>query len=276
MEHTGLIGHPVSHSLSPVIHGYWLRMHGIEGDYTLHDIAPEALTTTLEHWRKKTPLRGVNVTVPHKQSVIPFMDRMDAAAQAIGAVNTIRIDNGEWHGTNTDAYGFMAHFNAEMPDYAKRLNHAVVLGAGGAARAAIHALKCESVERITILNRTYDTARTLAAEFDVEAAPMESAADILLTADMLTNTTSAGMKGNAPLLLPMASLPLHAVVYDIVYAPLVTPLLAEAHAYNLATVDGLGMLLYQAQKAFEYWWGVLPAVTPELRAAVVQTLEARA
>lgn len=276
MEHTGLIGHPVSHSLSPVIHAYWLRTHGIEGDYTLHDIAPETLATTLERWRKKMPLRGVNVTVPHKQSVIPFLDSMDDAAQAIGAVNTIRIDNGTWHGTNTDAYGFMAHFKAEMPDYATRLNHAVVLGAGGAARAAIHALKCEGIGRITILNRTFDTARALAAQFDVEAAPMEKAADILASADVLTNTTSAGMKGNAPLLLPIAALPLHAVVYDIVYAPLVTPLLAEAHAYNLATVDGLGMLLYQAQKAFECWWGVLPSVTPALRAAVLKTLEARA
>lgn len=266
---TGLIGHPVSHSLSPLIHGYWRTLYNKEGEYRLIDIDPERLQAELAAL-KKTPLRGVNVTVPHKQHVMHALDTIDDTAKAIGAVNTIISAQGRWHGTNTDAYGFIAHLQAEIPDWKPVLNHCVVIGAGGAARAAIYALKQAGAARVTILNRTETKAAELAAIFRCEHAAMERANEYFPTATLLVNTTSAGMKNKDPLMLPMATLPQSAVVYDIVYAPLVTPLLAEAHAYNLATIDGLGMLLYQAQGAFEAWHGVRPEVTPELRAKVLE------
>lgn len=273
MVKTGLIGCPVSHSLSPVIHGYWLSHYRIEGEYGLYDIVPPALEETLSIWKKNAPLRGVNVTVPHKQAVMPMMDQLDATAKTIGAVNTITVNaDGTWHGANTDAYGFMAHLKAEIPDYLPLLKHAVVLGAGGAARAIVYALVTAGAERMTILNRSEEKAQELARYFGVESAAMERLPEILPQASLLVNTTSAGMKGNAPLVLPMALLPHDAAVYDIVYAPLVTPLLAEAHAHNLATIDGLGMLLYQAQKSFEKWHGILPEVTPELRTLVLEKI----
>ncbi len=271
MQTTGLIGHPVAHSLSPKIHSYWLRQHGIEGAYCLYDIAPEALA---EGWEKlkKTPLRGLNVTVPHKQAVMALVGDVDDTARTIGAVNTITCDNGTWHGSNTDAYGFITHLKHAQPDNAELFQHTVVLGAGGAARAAVYALKQEGAARITIINRTYETAAALAQECGVEASTMDGAAHVFATASLLTNTTSAGMKANAPLVLPMEALPAQTVVYDIVYAPLVTPLLADAAARGLATVDGLGMLLYQAQKAFALWWGVTPEVTEELRTYVLKEM----
>lgn len=268
---TGLIGHPVAHSLSPLIHGYWRAQHGIEGSYDLFDIAPDMLQAELQEM-KKTPLRGVNVTVPHKQSVMQALDSVDETAKIIGAVNTVVSQQGKWHGTNTDAYGFMAHLNAEIPDWQPTVSHCAVIGAGGAARAIVHALKEAGAGRITILNRTEGKAKELAHAFGCDSAPMELAQDILATTALLVNTTSAGMKDNAPLALPLARLPQDAVVYDIVYVPLLTPLLAEARALNLATVDGLGMLLYQAQGAFEHWHGVRPAVTPELRAMILEKL----
>lgn len=268
---TGLIGHPVAHSLSPLIHDYWRAQHGIKGRYELFDIAPGTLQAELQKM-KKTPLRGVNVTVPHKQSVIQALDSVDETATAIGAVNTVIADNGKWHGTNTDAYGFMAHLKAEVTGWQATLTHCTVIGAGGAARAIVHALKETGAGCITILNRTEEKAQELAHSFGCDAAPMEQAQDILATTTLLVNTSSAGMKNNAPLTLPLARLPQEAVVYDIVYVPLLTPLLAEARALNLATVDGLGMLLYQAQGAFEHWHGVHPAVTPELRAMILEKL----
>lgn len=268
---TGLIGHPVAHSLSPLIHGYWRAQYGIGGTYELFDIAPETLRAELEKM-KKTPLRGVNVTVPHKQTVMIVLDSMDETANAIGAVNTVLAREGKWHGTNTDAYGFITHLKAEIPDWQKALEHCTVIGAGGAARAIIYALKDAGARRITLLNRTEEKARELAQAFGCESAPMELAQAPLVTTTLLVNTTSAGMKGNAPLLLPLSRLPQGAVVYDIVYAPLLTPLLAEAHALNLATVDGLGMLLYQAQGAFSHWHGVRPEVTPALRAMILEKI----
>jgi shikimate dehydrogenase len=195
---------------------------------------------------------------------------VDDIARAMGAVNTLTQENGAWHGSNTDAYGFITHVKQCQPNATELFRHAVVLGAGGAARAAIYALKQEGAARITILNRTHATAKVLAQEFSVEAAPMDAASEVFATASLLANTTSAGMKTNAPLVLPIAALPAHAVVYDIVYAPLVTPLLADAQARGLATVDGLGMLLYQAQKAFTLWWGITPEVTESLRAHVLR------
>ncbi len=270
-QNTGLIGHPVSHSLSPLIHGYWRTQYNVAGEYGLHDIAPEHFATDIEKL-KKTPLRGLNVTVPHKEKIVPFLNSIDETAKTIGAVNTLVNEQGEWRGTNTDAFGFMEHLKAEIADWEPVIQQCVVVGAGGAARAILYALKEAGAARITLLNRTREKAEQLAREFRTECAAMEEAAEYLKTATLLVNTTSAGMKQNPPLLLPMLQLPPDAVVYDIVYAPLITPLLAEAHALNLATIDGLGMLLYQAQGAFEQWHGVRPAVTPELRALCLEAL----
>lgn len=272
---TALIGHPVSHSLSPTIHAHWLEVHGIEASYRLLDVAPSEMKEAIENMRKKMPLRGMNVTVPHKERIIPYLESVDDTARAIGAVNTVVVEDGKWHGTNTDAYGFITHLLTHAPKLKANLNHAVVLGAGGAARAAVYALKQAGAARITILNRTYANAQQLGTEMGAEAAPMAQAEAMFATADLLANTTSAGMKGIAPLELPLQALPTHAVVYDIVYAPRETELLKQAAARGLHTVDGLGMLLFQAQKAFEAWWGVLPAVDAGLMQAVEDELRPR-
>jgi len=271
---TALIGFPVSHSLSPAIHSYWIAQHGIDAEYKLLTTAPNRLRQTMLHMRRKEAL-GLNITVPHKQAVMEHIDVLDKSAKRIGAVNTIVNRKGTLEGHNTDAYGFIANVRGALGDSASCLEKVVVLGAGGATRAAIVALADAGAKHILLTNRTTDKAVALANEFHVDVVPWEERAAALAGASLLVNTTSLGMEGQPPLEMDLTVLPDHAVVHDIVYAPLETDLLKKARLRGHTTVDGLGMLLYQAQAAFELWHGVRPEVTPELRAHVLTHLVER-
>ena len=266
---TGLIGFPVSHSLSPAIHAFWIEQHRLEADYKLLTTPPNRLRQTMLHMRKKQAL-GVNITVPHKQAVMEYLDGLDKSAKRIGAVNTVVNRKGKFEGHNTDAYGFITNLKESLGDLKPYLENIVLLGAGGATRAAIVALADAGAKNITLTNRTIDKAIALANEFEIEAAPWEDRATILVDATLLVNTTSLGMHGQPPLEIDLSNLPAAAAVHDIVYAPLETELLAAAKARGNRTVDGLGMLLYQAQAAFHLWHGMKPEVTQALRDHVLQ------
>ena len=270
-----VIGWPVKHSRSPVIHGYWLERYGLDGAYGKEAVSPDALGSFL----KDLPGRGYvgcNVTLPHKEAALHAAKKTDEAARAIGAANTLWLDaGGTLNAGNTDAYGFMTNLEAASLQWRPASGPAVVLGAGGAARAVLFGLLAAGVPRIVLANRTYEKAETLAAAFGpkVEAIAWEDRASALSGVTLLVNTTSLGMTGQPPLDIDLSALPAHAVVSDIVYVPLETRLLAEAKARGLKTVDGLGMLLHQAVPGFERWFGVRPEVTPDLRARIVATLE---
>lgn len=271
-----VVGHPIAHSRSPKIHGYWLAAHGIAGSYEAFDVAPRDLPAFIGAMRGNG-FRGGNVTIPHKEAVFALVERRDAAAEAIGAVNTLWFEDGRLSGGNSDAHGFAANLDEHAPHWAAN-GPAVVLGAGGAARAVIHALKTRDARDIRIVNRTLARAGELRDRFGagVSAHPPEAVTDLLADAGLLVNTTSVGMAGEGEGELPVdpALLPGHAVVTDIVYVPLETPLLAAARACGLKTVDGLGMLLHQATPGFERWFGVRPQVTPDLHALIVADLGA--
>ncbi|MCO6386873.1 shikimate dehydrogenase [Aliihoeflea sp. 40Bstr573] len=267
-----VIGHPIAHSRSPMIHGHWLAAHDIAGEYRAVDVAPGDLPGFLESVRRGL-FCGGNVTIPHKEAVFEAVHRRDAAASAIGAVNTLWLDNGQLIGGNTDAYGFAANLDAGAPHW-RAAETALVLGAGGAARAVLHALREAGIGKVTVANRSAARAGELALAFPgVKPAGLDQASALLAKTDLLINTTSLGMKGQPPLDLDLDALQDHAIVTDIVYAPLTTPLLARAKSRGLKTVDGLGMLLHQAVPGFERWFGVRPAVTPQLRAMIVADLE---
>lgn len=272
--HAFVIGHPIAHSRSPMIHGHWLAAHGLAGDYRAIDVAPADLSEFLQRVRRGE-FAGGNVTIPHKETVFEAVSRRDAAAGAIGAVNTVWVEEGELVGGNTDAYGFAASLDAGAPQW-RQAETALVLGAGGAARAVLHALREAGIGKVTVANRSAARAGELALAFPgVKPAGLDQTPALLAKTDLLINTTSLGMKGQPPLDLDLGVLPDHAIVTDIVYAPLVTPLLERAGARGLTTVDGLGMLLHQAVPGFERWFGVRPAVTPDLHALIVADLEAK-
>ncbi|MSO80590.1 MAG: shikimate dehydrogenase [Alphaproteobacteria bacterium] len=276
----GVMGGPVSHSLSPALHGHWLARHGIAGSYERIPVRPEELPAALarlapEGWA------GVNLTVPHKEAALALVDTLDAAARAIGAVNTVVVGtDGRLDGRNTDAYGFIENLRQNGPPAPRPV--AVVLGAGGAARAVCHALAGAGFHELRIVNRTITRAMALAEAARafgiarVVAPSWTERGAALDGAGLLVNTTILGMAGAAPLNLDLAALPADAVVNDIVYAPLETALLAAARARGNPVVDGLGMLLWQAQAGFASWFGVAPAVDAELRAAVLAAREAQA
>jgi shikimate dehydrogenase len=265
---TGLIGYPVAHSKSPRIHGIWRQRHNIAGRYELLAIAPEHLAREIPKLKARG-LAGFNVTVPHKITIMEYLDGVDAAAQKIGAVNIVTHHNGRWLGSNSDAYGFITHLRESLGELAPYLPRVVLLGAGGAARAAMVALKEAGAGEMIVTNRTLESAQKLATEFGAEVTPWDARENALSGATLLVNTTSLGMAGKEPLLLNLEKLPRAAAVYDIVYAPLETNLLREARARGHKAVDGLGMLLYQAQRAFTLWHGVTPAVDEELRQEVL-------
>jgi shikimate dehydrogenase len=271
-----VIGWPVAHSRSPVIHRYWLKLYGLDGAYEMEAVRPEEIEDFLKGLGKRG-YAGANVTLPYKEAALAAADRPDQAATAIGAANTLWLDaNGLLHASNTDAYGFMTHLAAEAPDWNKGKRPVVVLGAGGAARAILHGLIEAGAAKILLANRTEDRARTLAQGFGsrVSLVPWEDRNRALAGCGLLVNATSLGMTGKPPLDLDLSALPKDATVADIVYSPLETPLLAAAKARGNRTVDGLGMLLHQAVPGFERWFGVRPQVTPELRAHVAANLGA--
>jgi len=266
-------GHPVAHSRSPLIHGHWLEQHGIDGSYERLDIAPADIRSFVSGLAA-SGFAGGNVTIPHKEAAFETVDRRDAAADAIGAVNTLWIEDGKVCGGNTDAFGFAANLDASAPEWRDR-GRAVVIGAGGASRAVVQAILEAGYERVDLVNRTVGRAEDLAGRFGprVRASGFASLADFLPGAGLLVNTTSLGMDGDGDVPLDIGLLPAECIVTDIVYVPLETPLLAAAAGRGLKTVDGLGMLLHQAAPGFERWFGVRPSVTPELRALVIADME---
>jgi shikimate dehydrogenase len=269
MKLAGVMGWPVAHSRSPTLHGWWLRRYGIDGAYLPLAVRPERLEQALRAL-PALGFAGCNVTIPHKEATLRLVDRVDATARRIGAVNTIVVEgDGSLSGRNTDAFGFVSSLG---PDWRGDAGPAVVIGADGAARAIVVALAERGVPEIRIVNRTTARAEKLAGELGGRAIPWERCAEALADASLLVNATSQGMKGEPPLDLQLARLPPAATVADIVYVPLATPLLAAARARGNPTVDGLGMLLHQARPGFEAWFGVAPEVTRELREAVEATL----
>ena len=262
-----IIGHPVAHSRSPIIHGHWLAEHGLDGSYERVDVPPGAVAAFLDRIRSGE-FAGGNVTVPNKEAVLPLLDHVGETARRMGAVNTIWMEDGKLHGDNTDAFGFLAHLDDRVPGWDARTASALILGAGGAARAVVHGLVSRGVGRIILVNRSMARAEDLAAEFGagVEARGRSEAAALVATSDLIVNTTSLGMQGQPPLDLDLAGLRPGTIVDDIVYVPLETALLAEARTRGGVPVDGLGMLLHQAIPGFERWFGVRPEVTPALRA----------
>ncbi len=270
-------GHPIAHSRSPKIHNYWLKHYGLDGSYEAIDVAPADFAAFLAGLAAQG-FRGGNVTIPHKEAAFERVGRRDEAAEQIGAVNTLWLEDGVVCGGNTDAHGFAANLDEHAPGW-NRNGAALVLGAGGAARAVVHALKARDIGDIRIVNRTLARAEELAHRFGAGVSAHEVAATEALMADtgLLVNTTSLGMQGHEGQRLPAdpRHLPAHAIVTDIVYVPLETPLLAAARQRGLATVDGLGMLLHQAAPGFERWFGLCPQVTPALRALIVAGLGGR-
>lgn len=267
-------GHPIAHSRSPEIHGYWLKQYGIDGSYDRLDVAPGEFANFLSGLQARG-FSGGNVTIPHKEAAFALVGRRGEAAQEIGAVNTLWFEDGLLCGGNTDAYGFAANLDEHAPGWAAN-GPAVVMGAGGAARAVIYALKMRGLRDIHIVNRTLARAQELAHRFGagVFSHEMAAANSLLADAGLLVNTTALGMHGHEGQGLPAdpRHLPAHAIVTDIVYVPLETPLLGAARERGLKTVDGLGMLLHQAVPGFERWFGIRPQVTPELRRLLVADL----
>jgi shikimate dehydrogenase len=267
-------GHPITHSRSPKIHGYWLAKYGIDGSYHAIDVAPENFAEFLMTLQLNG-YRGGNVTIPHKEAAFALVTRRDDAAEQIGAVNTLWVEDDHLWGGNTDGHGFAANLDDRAPGWAAN-GPAVVLGAGGASRAVVHALKQRGVGDIRIVNRTLARAEELRRRFGngVSTHGVAATDELLADAGLLVNTTALGMHGNEGLPADPAGLPAHAIVTDIVYVPLETPLLAAARACGLKTVDGLGMLLHQAVPGFERWFGSRPQVTAELRQMIVDDIGA--
>jgi shikimate dehydrogenase len=256
-----------------MIHGYWLRTSKIAGDYVLAEVAPADFAGFIRDLRKNGFV-GANVTLPHKEAAFALCERRSATAEALGAVNTLWLEDGILCGDNTDVGGFLANLDASVPGWDRKVEQAVVLGAGGAARGVLHALGLRKIKSI-VLNRTLARAQELCAgEGARRAVPWEDWPEIAGGADLLVNTTSLGMAKQPPLTLDLSAVPAGALVTDIVYVPLETAFLAAAKARRLRTVDGLGMLLHQAVPGFEHWFGVRPRVTAELRALIAADIEA--
>jgi shikimate dehydrogenase len=259
-----LIGWPAAHSRSPLIHHYWLRKLGIEGGYNIEAVPPEGFAEFVLHLSTHGFV-GANVTIPHKERAL-ILSKPDARARAVGAANTLWYEGDELRSTNTDIEGFINNLDAFAPGW-DAATDALVLGAGGVARAVVFGLIERGVKRVHLANRTLERARALADQFgaNVDPASWDAIRDLLPRAGLLVNTTSLGMHGQPPLELDVSLLPPHAVVADLVYVPLRTPLLSAARARGLKTADGLGMLLHQAVRGFELWFGQRPEVTSELR-----------
>jgi shikimate dehydrogenase len=273
----GVMGWPVAHSRSPALHGFWLAEHGIDGAYVPLPVRPEHLAAAL----RALPLlgfAGCNLTLPHKEAALAIVDRLSPEARRIGAVNTVIVaGDGTLEGDNTDAFGFIENLRATLPGWRADHAPAVVLGAGGGARSVAAALAAAGVPEIRLINRHRQRAVELAAALGgpITVRDWQERADALAGAGLLVNATTLGMTGEAPLDLPLDALPKAAVVTDIVYVPLETPLLATARRRGHRVVDGLGMLLHQGRPGFAAWFGTTPVVTPALRQAIAATLVTR-
>jgi shikimate dehydrogenase len=267
----GVIGWPIAHSRSPRLHGFWLERYDIDGAYLPFAVKPENLPAALAAL-PALGLSGVNVTLPHKEAALGLCARVSDAARRIGAVNTIVVaEDGALEGSNTDAFGFLAHLTASRPGFRPDAGPAVLLGAGGAARAIAVALLDAGVPELRLVNRTQARAGALAAALGPRVRPVDwsDRTAALAGAALLVNSTTLGMAGQPPLDLDLTALPRTAVVDDIVYVPLETPLLAAARVRGNAVVDGLGMLLHQARPGFAAWFGREPEVDAALREFVL-------
>jgi shikimate dehydrogenase len=276
-----VVGHPIKHSRSPLIHGYWLKQYGLTGSYERLDVQPTDFPAFLRDFPHQG-FAGGNVTIPHKEAAYAQTDRRTERAERLKAVNTLWVENGTLWGDNTDVLGFMAHLDDTLgPDWESSAGIALVIGAGGAARAVVAGLQGRALETILVANRTPGKAHELLQDLawekgpELRVLPYEAIGDALPETGLVVNTTSLGMTGQPALPIDLAPARSDAIVVDIVYVPLKTPLLAAAEARGLRTVDGLGMLLHQAVPGFARWFGVTPHVTPELRALIVADIEGR-
>ena len=277
MKRAFVIGHPIKHSRSPLIHRHWLDQYGIEGSYDAIEVAPGELSAFFDRIRAGEFVGG-NVTLPHKEQAFALVDTRDRQTEHLGAFNTLsamRSSKGTLlHGTNTDLYGFLANLDQRAPGWDDGLDEAIVLGAGGAARAVAAALDLRASGPVHVLNRSVERAEALVAALrgKLEAHSLDAFADLAPRAGLVVNTTTLGMHGTRFDGLALDRLPKTVLVTDIVYTPLETPLLADARGLGLRTADGLGMLLHQAVPGFGAWFEVRPEVTPELRARIEATL----
>lgn len=269
----GVMGWPISHSRSPLIHSHWIAQYGLRGAYVPLAVNPVNLQEALTGL-KALGFAGCNLTLPHKIEALPWLDDVDPVAKRIGAVNTLTVRaDGSLHGTNTDAFGFIQSLREAHSSWQASEGPAVVLGAGGAARAVVWALADAGATDIRLFNRSHDKAMAMAEEFGgpVKAFAWSERHAALEGASLLVNTTTQGMQGQPVLDMQLDALPRQALVSDIVYTPLQTDLLLRAAARGNPTVNGLGMLLHQARPAFAAWFGVMPEVTPDLWTKVLAT-----
>ncbi len=270
-----VIGWPAGHSRSPLIHNYWIKKHGIDAEYRMEPVAPEQFPDFIENLRFNGYV-GCNITVPHKQVALE-LSLPDERAKGVGAANCLWFDGDKLRSTNTDVEGFLGNLDASTPGWDRGLESAMVLGAGGGARAVVYGLLQRDVQRVYVVNRTIERAEALRKAFGPRVHPVgwNEVTGLLGDVGLLVNTTSLGMVGQPPLEINLRC-PASLVVADLVYVPLETGLLAAARERGLRTADGLGMLLHQAVRGFSLWFGVTPEVTPELRALVEADLAATA
>jgi shikimate dehydrogenase len=278
VNHAFVTGFPIKHSRSPLIHAHWLKSFGLAGSYRAHEVSPEKFTEFMIALREGTSgFCGGNVTIPHKEYAFALCDRPDELSRELGAANTLWIENGLVHATNTDGYGFTTNLDERAAGW-DNCDTAVILGAGGASRAVIQAVRNRGVKTIHVVNRTRARAQELADRFGpaVQAQSMDDLPDLLKGAGLFINTTSLGMDGVPVPAIDFTTMAKGAVVTDIVYVPLKTPLLAQAEEQGLRIVDGLGMLLHQAAPGFEKWFGKKPVVDAALRQIIIDDMDRHA
>jgi shikimate dehydrogenase len=270
-----VIGWPVKHSRSPKLHGYWLQRYGIDGAYRAEEVAPQDFSAFLDSLRDRG-YSGANITIPHKEAALALTEP-DTRARNVGVANTVWFEDGRLKSTNTDVEGFIGALDAAAAGWDKRTRTALVIGAGGAGRAVVYGMIERGIETIHVVNRTYQRAVTLAQDFGngVEPARWSDIPALMPSSQLLVNATLLGMDGQLPLDIDLGLLPAGSVVGDIVYVPLKTPLLVAAEARGFATSNGLDMLLHQAVRGFELWFGVRPEVTAEQRAMLVADIVKR-
>jgi shikimate dehydrogenase len=267
-----IVGWPVKHSRSPKLHGYWIKKYGLDADYRAEEVAPDAFEAFIANLRRHGYV-GCNITIPHKELALS-LTAPDARARNVGGANTLWFEGDVLRSTNTDVEGFLHAMDASAPGWDQRTNQALVLGAGGAGRAVIFGLIERAISTIHVVNRSMDKAAVVATHFGptVKFSPWDAIPDLLRTSNLLVNSTALGMAGQAPLAIDLGPMPSGSVVSDVVYVPLKTPLLMAAEARGFSTSNGLDMLLHQAVRGFELWFGVRPEVTKDQRDMLVQDL----
>ena len=278
VNHAFVTGYPIKHSRSPLIHGYWLKQLGLEGSYQAHAVSPEDFPDFIASLREgESGFVGGNVTIPHKEWAFALSDRPDALSTELGASNTLWVEDGLVHATNTDGHGFSANLDERAPGW-DHCQTAIILGAGGASRAVIQAVRDRGVKTIHVVNRTAARAQELADRFGqaVHAQPMEALREVMTGAGLFINTTSLGMDGTDVPEIDFTVMAAGSIVTDIVYVPLKTPILMQAEAQGFTTVDGLGMLLHQAAPGFEKWFGKKPTVDADLRQIIIDDMASHA